>query len=449
MNLIEWFRPYWTPINFFYYALISNILISLWDLYLHYRQHRIYKSQPKLPIDLAPYMDEESFNKARLYNLDKSNFGIIHEVFNIFMKMFLLWILFSSILWTVSTEITYKYFQYHNEIFSTIVFFILQSSISTMIDLPFSLYSNFVIEERHGFNKYTLKFFIWDMVKKFLVFQPIVSLLVGGATYIIIRFEDQFFFYLWLFSTLTAFIFLIIYPSLIAPLFDTYTPLEDSSLKTEIQRLAEKIKFPLKNIYVVDGSKRSNHSNAYFYGFFKSKQIVIYDTLFDENSIYRKKIETEEEKEAAAAEKDISESLEGDEKERIIKEKTKAEEKPKKKSSGCSEKEIVAIICHELGHWYHSHVFKNLIVSLVNLFLIFKIASLFYNDNVIYEAFGFFGVNKPKFIGLTIVIETIFLLYFEVITFCLTPLDYRDFILSFSRSVLFKILGFQFCHDNH
>ncbi|KPM05417.1 prenyl protease-like protein 1 [Sarcoptes scabiei] len=87
MNLIEWFRPYWTPINFFYYALISNILISLWDLYLHYRQHRIYKSQPKLPIDLAPYMDEESFNKARLYNLDKSNFGIIHEVFNIFMKM--------------------------------------------------------------------------------------------------------------------------------------------------------------------------------------------------------------------------------------------------------------------------------------------------------------------------------------------------------------------------
>lgn len=276
------------------------------------------------------------------------------------------------------------------------LFFFLQSSMSTIIDLPFSLYSNFVIEERHGFNKYTFKFFIWDTVKKFLVFQPIISALIGGSTYIIIRFENQFFLYLWLFSSSMAIIFMIIYPSLIAPLFDKYTQLEDGSLRTRIEKLATDIHFPLKNIYVVDGSKRSSHSNAYFYGVFKSKQIVLYDTLFEKKE-----------------EKKPEDEVQGEENEALVKDDKVKGEKPTK-SSGCSEKEIVAIICHELGHWKHSHVYKNLIISLANMFLIFKIAALFYKDPVIYEAFGFFGPNKPCFIGLLLVIENIFLIYFEV-----------------------------------
>lgn len=281
---------------------------------------------------------------------------------------------------------------YEHEIAATIVFFLLQTAISTIIDFPFSLYSNFVIEERHGFNKYTLKFFLWDTLKKFLVFQPIISCLIGGATYIIIQYEEQFFFYLFLFSVGMAIIFMVIYPSLIAPLFDKYTPLQEGSLRTGIEHLANQIKFPLKNIYVVDGSKRSSHSNAYFYGLFRSKRIVLYDTLFDKDSPYFNKEEKNND----------GENIE------------QKDKKDEKKSSGCTEKEIIAIICHELGHWSHLHVFKNLVISLVNLFFIFKIASLFYNDSVIYNAFGFYGPNKPRFIGLTIIIETIFLLYFEV-----------------------------------
>ncbi|OTF73622.1 CAAX prenyl protease 1-like protein, partial [Euroglyphus maynei] len=354
-------------------------------------------------------MDEESFNKARLYNLDKSNFGFFREIFSIFQKVLILWILLASILWNWSTKITDKYLGYQNEVVSTIVFFLLQTAISAVIDFPFSLYSNFVIEERHGFNKYTLKFFLWDTLKKFLIFQPIISLLVGGATYIIIRYEDQFFFYLWLFSSGTAIIFMIIYPSLIAPLFDKYTPLNEGSLRTEIERLATQIKFPLKNIFVVDGSKRSSHSNAYFYGFFKMKQIVLYDTLFDKDSPYFKKNQPEEKPETT------------DESEKEKSTDDTAKKTDEKKASGCTEKEIVAIICHELGHWNHNHIFKNLVISLVNLFFIFKIASLFYNDTVIYHAFGFYGENNmPRFIGLTIIIETIFLLYFEIYNFSMS-----------------------------
>ncbi|KAH9528092.1 CAAX prenyl protease 1 [Dermatophagoides farinae] len=348
---------------------------------------------------------KEASEKARLYNLDRSYFGFFREIFSICQKALIIWILLASILWNLSTQITYKYFGYQNEVVSTIMFFLLQTAISAVIDIPFSLYSNFVIEERHGFNKYTLKFFLWDTFKKFLVFQPIISLLVGGATYIIIRFEDQFFFYLWLFSSGTAIIFMVIYPSLIAPLFDKYTPLEEGSLRSEIERLATQIKFPLKNIFVVDGSKRSSHSNAYFYGFFKSKQIVLYDTLFDKDSPYFKK--NQEEKAATTEESENEKS-----------DSASTKKTDEKKATGCTEKEIVAIICHELGHWYHSHIFKNLVISLFNLFFIFKIASLFYNDTVIYHAFGFYGENNmPRFIGLTIIIETIFLLYFELYNF--------------------------------
>ncbi len=306
-----------------------------------------------------------------------------------------MWFYLPAKFWGLSVYLTQRWLGYEHEITSTILFFFISSSITSIIDLPFSLYSNFVIEERHGFNKYTLKFFIWDTVKKFIVFQPIVSALIGGSCWIVLKFEDQFFLYLWLFSSTMAIVFMIIYPSLIAPLFDKYTQLPDGSLRSRIQQLAQEINFPLKNIYVVDGSKRSSHSNAYFYGVFKAKQIVLYDTLF----------ESEKESES----KDTSES-ETSEKDKLVKDDTK----PAPKRTGCTEKEIVAIICHELGHWSHSHIYKNLLISLVNMFFIFKVASIFYKSSVIYEAFGFDSSHKPVFIGLLLVIENIFLIYFEV-----------------------------------
>lgn len=285
---------------------------------------------------------------------------------------------------------------------ATVVFFLIQSTLSALIDLPFSLYSNFVVEERHGFNKYTLKFFIWDSLKKFLFFQPIIGMFIAASTFIIIKYEDQFFIYLWIFATSMSIIFMVIYPSFIAPLFDKYTPLPEGSLRIKIQQLADKLNFPLKNIFVVDGSKRSAHSNAYFFGMFKTKQIVLYDTLFEKTEAEKTKKEADDAKDSDSTEDEQPPA-----------EAVKAEE-PKKKTTGCTESEIIAIICHELGHWYYSHLYKNLLISMANMFLIFQLASLFYNDDVIYQAFGFVGPHKPRFIGLMLVIENIFLIYFEV-----------------------------------
>merc|ERR1712179_616253 len=110
-----------------------------------------------------------------------------------------------------------------------------------------------------------------------------------------------FFVYLWGFVTVFSLFMLIVYPEFIAPLFDKYTPLPEGELRTEIEQLAASIEFPLYKLFVVEGSKRSSHSNAYFYGFFKFKRIVLFDALLEESE--RMKLKTDEEREKEAKEK--------------------------------------------------------------------------------------------------------------------------------------------------
>lgn len=124
-----------------------------------------------------------------------------------------------------------------------------------------------------------------------------------------------------------------IYPSCIAPLFDKYTPLPEGDLRTKIEELAKQIDFPLTKLYVVEGSKRSAHSNAYFYGFFKNKRIVLYDTLLEDYTPLNE--------EGTEAEK----PMEG-----------------KEKKTGCSTEEVLAVLGHELGHWKLNHVLKGIVI---------------------------------------------------------------------------------------
>ena len=113
----------------------------------------MYNQKHKVPVELAQYVDEDNFSKARLYNLDKSNFGFVRDFFGLIQKNIFLWIYMPAKIWNLSKLLTLELIDHDHEIISTMIFFFLQSSLSTLIDLPFSLYSNFVIEERHGFNK--------------------------------------------------------------------------------------------------------------------------------------------------------------------------------------------------------------------------------------------------------------------------------------------------------
>jgi STE24 endopeptidase len=186
------------------------------------------------------------------------------------------------------------------------LFFIL---FNEFVNTSFSFYRTFVIEERHGFNKTTIHTFITDKIKALIIKCIFIGIFIAGLLYILEIGGEYFYFYVWIFVTIMIFVFIAIYPNVIAPCFNKFEPLEEGELRTEIEKLAEVQKFPLNKIYVIDGSKRSSHSNAYFFGLW-NKHIVLFDTL-------------------------ISEDVKQD--------------------------EIMAILCHELGHWKFSHMMKNLI----------------------------------------------------------------------------------------
>lgn len=232
-------------------------------------------------------------------------------------------------------------------------------SLSTVVDLPFAIYGTFVLEERHGFNNQTAWFFVKDRILKFIVSQILAIPVMIGMIWIIQNGGDFFFFYLWAFTVVMSLLLMVIYPELIAPLFDKYTPLPEGDLKTQIEALAASLNFPLKKLFIVDGSKRSSHSNAYFYGFFKNKRIVLFDTLVAE---YWKPPKKTEEKETSESDKEKVEEKPEEKEEKETSEKTEDSEKAKK---GCETDEIIAVLAHELGHWHHNHVFKHFLFSQV------------------------------------------------------------------------------------
>lgn len=214
-----------------------------------------------------------------------------------------------------------------NEILASAGCLVVMSTVSFLMDFPFKIYNVFVIEERHGFNKQTTRFFIRDQILKFLVSQLIGPPFLCGFIWIVKNGGDYFFFFVWLFTVVVTLFMSVIYPEVIAPLFDKYSPLPEGELKTKIEALAASLDFPLYKLYIVEGSKRSSHSNAYMYGFYKNKRIVLFDTLVKEFC------------------------------------KNKSDDT---KDYGCEVDEVLAILAHELGHWKYSHTLQGLMLAQVS-----------------------------------------------------------------------------------
>jgi len=160
---------------------------------------------------------------------------------------------------------------------------------------------------------------------------------------------------------------------------------------------------------VVEGSKRSSHSNAYFYGFFKFKRIVLFDTLLEESE--RLKLKTDEEREKEAKEKEEKADS------------TEEKEKEKKKT-GCNNEEIVAVLGHELGHWSMNHVLKNILIAQVQIFSVFALFGYLSKSSPLYQAFGFTD-SQPALIGLMIVLQYITAPYSAVVGFLMSVLSRR------------------------
>ena len=250
-----------------------------------------------------------------------------------------------------------------NALWYTLTFLVAVTLWSQLIDLPFSLYSTFVIEARHGFNKQTIWLFLRDMVVglglSVLLGPPIVAAMIvivqKGGPYLAI--------YLWAFMLILSLVMMSLYPILIAPLFNKFTPLPEGGLRLKIEKLASTLKFPLKKLFVIDGSTRSTHSNAYMYGFYNNKHIVIYDTLIQQCK---------------------------------------------------DEEEVVAVIGHELGHWKLNHTMYSFVAMQVLTLLQFGGYTLVRNSKDLFESFGF--QTQPVLVGLLIFQHTIMPIRTQMIT---------------------------------
>lgn len=204
-----------------------------------------------------------------------------------------------------------------------------------LLSLPFSIYSTFIIEEKFGFNKTTPITFILDLLKGLVLSIVLGVPLLAGILAFFNYAGELAWIYCWAATIIFTLFVQYIAPNWIMPLFNKFTPLEEGELRNSIEGYAESVKFPLKGVFVMDGSKRSTKSNAFFTGFGKNKRIALFDTLIEKNSV----------------------------------------------------SELVAVLAHEIGHYKKKHILKSMVISIVHMGIMFYLLSIFLNHQGLFDAF--------------------------------------------------------------
>ncbi|KAK3308808.1 peptidase family M48-domain-containing protein [Chaetomium strumarium] len=319
----------------------------VFEALLGFRQYRVLQ-RTKPPKVLEHEVSQEVFDKSQAYGRAKAKFqafnGLYGQLQNLaFYQFDVLPKLWS---WTGSLLLRFAPTRFTGEISQSIVFILAFIVIHQILSLPTSIYNTFVLEEKFGFNKQTPKLFVTDLIKTNILAFVLAPPILAGFLSIIKKTGSQFFYYLWMFGAGLQVFMITIYPIVILPMFNKLSPLEEGRLKTDVEDLAKKLKFPLHELYVIDGSKRSAHSNAYFFGLPWKKHIVIYDTLIEKS--------------------------END--------------------------EVIAVLAHELGHWSLGHTTKLFGISQAHFFYIFALFSVFVNNNSLYADFGF-ASEHPIIVG--------------------------------------------------
>jgi STE24 endopeptidase len=305
--------------------LVFDFLFGLWLDYLNYK-HR----KTKIPKELEGIYDEAQYRKQQEYKKVNTRFGFISGSFSFILLM--VFLLAGGFPWLdgIIRNIT------EHPVLMALLFFGILMFASDFIGTPFALYQTFVIEERFGFNKTTLKTFVLDKLKGWLLGAIIGGGLLALIIWIYLQFPEMFWLYAWAVITAFSIFMTLFYSSLIVPLFNKQTPLEEGELRDEITGFSEKAGFRLKNIFVIDGSKRSTKANAYFTGFGPKKRIVLYDTLINDLGIG----------------------------------------------------EIVAVLAHETGHYKKKHIVTNLVVSIIQTGVTLYLLSLFISSPLLSAALG-------------------------------------------------------------
>lgn len=293
---------------------------------------------PELPAEFADVYDQEEYRRSQEYTRARTRFGFIEGGFDFWVLLFFWFVGGFELLdicarsWQVNPELT------------GVGYIALLVAGKSLLSLPFTLYSTFVIEERFGFNRTTVATFFMDRVKGFLL----AVVLGGPLLYLILLIFNSLGPGAWLLCWLVLALFILgvqfIVPTWIMPLFNTFTPLEDGDLRRAILQYAGKVNFPLENIFVMDGSRRSSKGNAFFSGFGKKRRIALFDTLIESHSV----------------------------------------------------SELVAVLAHEIGHYKMRHILQGVLLSIVHSGFLLYLFSLFISKQ---ELFAAFFVTTPSVYG--------------------------------------------------
>ncbi len=313
----------------YYLLIILAIIIGSYLLDLLVESLNLKHLKTELPVEFAGYYDPARYKKSQEYLVENTRLGLINE--SLMTPLIVAFILLGGF---NLVDRFARNFDLGN-IPTGLVFAGILMLASQLLQLPFSIYSTFVIEEKYGFNRTTPKTFIMDILKSWLLVALLGGLIFGAVLWLFERSGEWAWFYCWMAVIVFQLFLTFIAPVTIMPLFNKYTPLKKDDLREEIENYARAQGFKLKGIYQMDGSRRSTKSNAFFTGFGKFRRIVLFDTLIEKHTIA----------------------------------------------------ELVSILAHEVGHYKKRHIWISMAMSILTIGLMFFILSVFINNRQLFAAF--------------------------------------------------------------
>ncbi|MBN1621035.1 MAG: M48 family metallopeptidase [Endomicrobiales bacterium] len=282
-----------------------------------------------VPKEFEDYYDSVQYKKSQKYLVDNTKFEFINDTF--FTLLLIMFIVAGGFNYADRVARSFNL----GDILTGLIFAGIIVYASNIIKIPFSAYKTFVIEEKYGFNKTTIKTFVLDIIKGWVLITVIGGILFSGILWFFAKAGAAAWVYCWLGVMLFQIFLIFIAPVVIMPLFNKFIPLEEGELKTSIENYANKENFKMKGLFRMDGSKRSTKSNAFFTGFGKYRRIVLFDTLIEKHTT----------------------------------------------------DELVSVLAHEMGHYKKKHIQSSIIRSFITTGIMFYIMSLFINNPGLFEAF--------------------------------------------------------------
>ena len=317
------------------YIIISLVVFNyIFSTVLNFINNKYWKDE--IPPIMQDYYKKDNYIKAKKYAKEKGQINLISSTLSTLIT--LLFLIFKGYGYLNLLISNY----YEIPFLQTSMFFLSLFVLSDLISIPFSCYNTFVIEEKYGFNKMTVKTFIFDKIKSYLLTIILGGALLYGALILVNILENGFWLFLWLSLSILMLLINMFYADIIVPIFNKLKPLESGSLREKIEQYSQKVGYSLKNIYVIDGSKRSSKANAFFSGLGPRKTIALYDTLIANHT----------------------------------------------------EEELVAVLAHEVGHYKKKHIVTSLILTILQLGLMSYLLEICLKQNEISEALG---GNEPVF----------------------------------------------------